>query len=465
MGYEPDVENEDFELEEAESPFGRPRPRARRPPPGLEPRLPSQTRARRSRGRPPSKADQLRWSLRASFPLVFFGAGCLVVAIFLRGTAIEAGRIGIWILFLALGIVGLSGGALFVFGEPDSVDEDSQDDRESSGRRYVRVPRDAWDRRGERQPRGREELRQSPRSERSWAQESAPGGGDRRSHPVESVAEPTPQRSPVRARPPPALLILPYLGPPSQPVSGPEEGKADSAEVVVLPPSAQDREGLPSRAPPPAGPLSPPSRPESPRVQLPLEPPYDEILQELDRLMGAMRARAPHPREGEAPENGPALSAEGAIPERPRAAERNLPVRPDVRPVTGPTVGPTVARLTGPGSDRSIAPVASAGSLEGDAPAVGARARSSPRIPPTIVSTPNGFSKTRPLAPPPRACVGCGTPLLAPAKPVLCRSCHEPLCSDCRNRALAEGVPGLCPACALLESVHSSGRGSPRWPA
>jgi hypothetical protein len=62
-------------------------------------------------------------NLAASFPLFFFGAGCVASAVFviLEGSGATIGRIPLWIPFIALGIVALVGGTLSVFAEPDEL--------------------------------------------------------------------------------------------------------------------------------------------------------------------------------------------------------------------------------------------------------------------------------------------------------------------------------------------------------
>jgi hypothetical protein len=60
-------------------------------------------------------------NLAASFPLFFFGAGCIAVAGFVlfEGSHAAIGRIPLWVPFIALGIIALAGGTLSVFAEPD----------------------------------------------------------------------------------------------------------------------------------------------------------------------------------------------------------------------------------------------------------------------------------------------------------------------------------------------------------
>jgi hypothetical protein len=55
----------------------------------------------------------------------------------------------------------------------------------------------------------------------------------------------------------------------------------------------------------------------------------------------------------------------------------------------------------------------------------------------------------------PLLCVGCSSPILDPGPPIRCQSCREPICAACRDRALAEGKPGLCPFCSLLDEVDA----------
>lgn len=63
-------------------------------------------------------------------------------------------------------------------------------------------------------------------------------------------------------------------------------------------------------------------------------------------------------------------------------------------------------------------------------------------------------------------CVGCGSAIVHSGTPIRCQVCGEPLCTDCRDRSLAEGKPNLCPLCGLLDTVHSKGSptGAPARP-
>ncbi|MCI4353693.1 MAG: hypothetical protein L3K14_10015 [Thermoplasmata archaeon] len=70
-------------------------------------------------------------NLAASFPLFFFGAGCVVAATFviLEGHGAALGRIPLWLPFLALGTIALVGGTLSVFAEPDHPIENGSIER------------------------------------------------------------------------------------------------------------------------------------------------------------------------------------------------------------------------------------------------------------------------------------------------------------------------------------------------
>jgi hypothetical protein len=93
---------------EAESPYGRPIPSVRR----------DVSARRQYRKEAPGPREG---NLAASFPLIFFGAGCLAVALFvlLEGSRAAIGRIPLWVPFVALGVIALAGGILSVFAEPD----------------------------------------------------------------------------------------------------------------------------------------------------------------------------------------------------------------------------------------------------------------------------------------------------------------------------------------------------------
>jgi hypothetical protein len=84
-------------------------------------------KARRSRDRASASesTSPKLGNLAASFPLLFFGAGCLAAAAFvlLDGTGAAIGRIPLWLPFFALGTIALVGGTLSVFAEPDETEE------------------------------------------------------------------------------------------------------------------------------------------------------------------------------------------------------------------------------------------------------------------------------------------------------------------------------------------------------
>jgi hypothetical protein len=95
--------------------YGRPVPSVRR-----QGATPNSVGSRQTRARDPEVTN-----LAASFPLFFFGAGCVAAAAFvlLEGTGAAIGRIPLWVPFIALGIIALAGGTLSVFAEPDETAE------------------------------------------------------------------------------------------------------------------------------------------------------------------------------------------------------------------------------------------------------------------------------------------------------------------------------------------------------
>jgi hypothetical protein len=102
--------------------FGRPVPAVRRDGP-----VRKSTRSRASRPAPPEVSN-----FAASFPLFFFGGGCVAAAVFvlLEGSRAAIGRIPLWVPFVALGIIALAGGTLSLFAEPDeTVATEPADDR------------------------------------------------------------------------------------------------------------------------------------------------------------------------------------------------------------------------------------------------------------------------------------------------------------------------------------------------
>jgi hypothetical protein len=96
--------------------YGRPVPAVRR-----QGALLDATGSRQTRSPGPAVSN-----LAASFPLFFFGAGCVAAALFvlLEGTGAAIGRIPLWVPFIALGIIALAGGTLSIFAEPDEAAEE-----------------------------------------------------------------------------------------------------------------------------------------------------------------------------------------------------------------------------------------------------------------------------------------------------------------------------------------------------
>jgi hypothetical protein len=72
-------------------------------------------------------ADANSWA--ASFPLFFFGAGCAVLAVYVRFEESGAviGRIPFWIPLLAFAVIGLVGGTLSLFATPDEPTHPKRD--------------------------------------------------------------------------------------------------------------------------------------------------------------------------------------------------------------------------------------------------------------------------------------------------------------------------------------------------
>lgn len=74
--------------------------------------------------------------------------------------------------------------------------------------------------------------------------------------------------------------------------------------------------------------------------------------------------------------------------------------------------------------------------------------------PPTSRSSP---PTPRPLA----HCIECSSPIPVSEDPHQCLGCQEPLCAECRGRSLAEGKPGLCVFCSVLDEFHPRATGNP----
>ena len=75
-----------------------------------------------------------------------------------------------------------------------------------------------------------------------------------------------------------------------------------------------------------------------------------------------------------------------------------------------------------------------------------------PRPPPAR----SGQLGPRPVA----HCIECGSPILVSGDARQCLGCQEPLCAECRGRSLAEGKPGLCVFCSVLDEFHPKAAGS-----
>jgi len=309
---------------------GRPFPSVRRARSKL-----SRARTQESRPSEPEVSN-----LAASFPLFFFGAGCIAAAAFvlLEGSSAAIGRIPLWVPFVALGIIALAGGTLSVFAEPDQTTDTVV-------------------------------AAEVPQSPPFPAARNAPP--DR---PLRSWA-PTPP-SAVRAAP---------RAEPSMPsdTSRPRPRQAD-----LLP------------APAERDPIAPPITERS----APMPDDAASLLKEIDLIDADLHAS--HIPAGPAP----------------RAARSSPQAETDVDLVAAGLTPPVRPR-----NDPSRSSPPRPGRLESEAPRQVAR------------------------------CVGCGSVILHAGAPAQCQVCGEPLCSECRDRSLAEGKPNLCPLCGLLDSVHSKG--------
>lgn len=86
-----------------------------------EPLEPEPSRNQHPRRTTPDAKTARTANLAASFPLIFFGAGCVASAVFvvLSRSHTTIGRIPLWVPFLVLGIIALGGGILSVFAMPD----------------------------------------------------------------------------------------------------------------------------------------------------------------------------------------------------------------------------------------------------------------------------------------------------------------------------------------------------------
>jgi hypothetical protein len=117
--------------EDADFRFGRPIPSVRRD---------GDSEARTLSPRSRSREAELG-NLAASFPLFFFGAGCIAVATFVlfEGSHAAIGRIPLWVPFVALGIIALAGGTLSIFAEPDEPSAGTGSEKLPRGRPSSRV--------------------------------------------------------------------------------------------------------------------------------------------------------------------------------------------------------------------------------------------------------------------------------------------------------------------------------------
>lgn len=291
-----------------------------------------------------SPRSTLAENLEASFPLIFFGGGCLAAAAFVLGDGshLLIGRIPLWLPFMALGLIALVGGILSIFAEPDPLDEPISSDEQPPSHAMPLTPA------------------------------------------VASIVRPS----------------VPAASPGPNPISAGTALVARPFKVTNVP---EPPRALVPRAPPIAGPET--RNPIPPAVSAAPLLPDDAtaLLMEIDLISQDLRATRAGARLGGATENT-------SVP---------------------PTRAPSVA--TTPGATQ---------------PGV-----------PSVAPRPSLPTASVPLEVPRRAvhCVGCGSVILAAGPPVQCQVCHEPLCSDCRDRSYAEGKPNMCPLCGLLDTVHARG--------
>ena len=318
---------------ETELTFGRPVPSVRRPTSATD-RADAST-ARRSN---PEASN-----LTASFPLFFFGAGCIAAAAFvlLEGSGAAIGRIPLWVPFVALGIIALAGGTLSVFAEPDEVEPD-------------------------------EPAEETPRKAAPPVVRSRPPEQPRRSSTPSS-----PARDLASPRATPEALRRPSRdwAPTAEEASSTGSSETESVAPDLMARDAMVPDDVPS------------------------------LLKELDSIEADLRAS--------------------------RIVTYPSPAAAPVSPAPATGAGkPVAASVRVPVSTRAVAPTPSyveSDLLESEAPRQVAH------------------------------CVGCGSVILHSGTPSQCQVCGEPLCSDCRDRSLAEGKPNLCPLCGLLDTVHAKG--------
>jgi hypothetical protein len=285
-------------------------------------------------------------NLAASFPLFFFGAGCVACAIFvlLEGSHAAIGRIPLWLPFLALGMIALVGGTLSVFAEPDEPEKDRAASPEAPTR--------------------------APRVPERWV-----------------TTRPVPARRPT----PPPSARGPSVSPPSPPPSPAPSAKPipETPQTVITAPQVVA-----------AGPTMEGIGRDVDDTSA--------LLKEIDLIDADLHSsRASRPPSASSSRSKPAVAVGGVA---------MTPVRPSS------AIGPK----------NPSPPVAVNERLESEAPRQVTH------------------------------CVGCGSVILHANPPAECQVCGEPLCSECRDRALSEGNPNLCPLCSLLDSVHSTGPAATR---
>ena len=417
---------------------------------------------------PPTASPPVREGLAESFPLLFFGGGCLAVALFLERSSFGFGRLPLWILFSIVGGVALVGGTLSVFA--DASPEAPFDDVARRSKDFVLIPRKFWNELREAYAReGTSDANVRPPRSRPWSvspegqvQVGVRAAGPRTSGPVPpagalstKVTPPAPAAGgPLPGRPSP-LDRSPFPSLPAEELSK-AVPELDRPPPVRPDPSIAAPSGptLPERRVPEPAPLrSTESRPGPTLATPPVRPVprdlYETVLQELDQLAQEVRA-SNSPR----PLRDLALTAVG----------RSTDIRPAEPPPSAPPLRPTPQlRVVGSGTKgQPAAPPRTGVSGPSQPPgSAGVHVREEVRSrASTLRPVSHGGVGGGPAPPNQLVCVGCGTPLTSGGRTFACRLCSEPLCADCRGRARSEGYPELCPACALLESVHSSSRRS-----
>jgi hypothetical protein len=191
----------------------------------------------------------------------------------------------------------------------------------------------------------------------------------------------------------------------------------------------------------------------------------DSLATEVDRLVADLELAA---SQSPPPPRPNVTRPPAAVP--PSARSTPAPAPAAAVPPSGPVSSPPPAVQASPTMPR---PAPAAPRVpKAPVPAPSAPAPIAPTEPPTVVGEYNDLlaelekrastaieagALARPAVSDPgpvRRCVGCDAklgPLHTDRH--LCRSCRSPLCPNCERRATAEGHPGFCPVCSILEET------------